>query len=147
MKFIDFKKREIIETKDYHTEKIDLKIYVMMDMKLSSFISNLEDSIKMKLQKSNIKNIEKPIYFKVYTDLDKFDLSITRESIAGIIVDFLIKDRNSYKHNEKILAVPESLYTANMVVANVLDLINYNLFNERFRISFYDDNNESITRE
>lgn len=144
MEFIDFKKRERFETKKYQTVKIDLRLHDMMDMKLSKFTDSLEISIHNILNRKQVKQIDKPIYFKIETDLDKEDLAITKNTIISILADYLIKNKTKYKHNERILAVPENLYDINMVVATAMDLINYNLHNEQFTITFFDKNTDKL---
>jgi len=144
MKFLDLKERKIIETGHYHREVVKLKLYSLLDYKLSKFVDILQASIDNRLRSVDLENIEKPVLFKFYTDLDTDNLMIMRDQIIEVTTRVIIKDKVHYKNEEKILGLPEAFNEVDILRAAILELINYKLRTEVIAFEFINKDGEAI---
>jgi hypothetical protein len=136
---MNFKTLEIEIVGRYKELPIKLELNDRLDLKYSVFTELVFADIKNAISQSQLDKYDNPIIFQVYTDIPRSELKFIRDIIIAALVDNMIVTKETYKHGERRLGIPEKLKGLEIMDGHIMDLVNYPLLKEQFEIQFYDE--------
>lgn len=139
MKIVNFQSLEVEKAERHKEYKIVLDLGSKLDLNYSVFLDYLSENLKKSLKPEEIKKIEVPINFQIYTGLSRADLKIWRDLILSQFIRAMVEKRE-IKREEKRLGIPKKLEKKlEGMHIHLMDMINFPLLTEKFNVEFYDE--------